>query len=65
MGALVEKRLISEGRNRADRDLSAPLRVTLDVAVPVLKLDSLDSQRLEAFCSFHPEMAGTYRARRL
>jgi hypothetical protein len=54
----VEKLLISEGRDRADRDLSAPRRVTLDVAVQVLKLDSLDIQRLKAFCSFHSGVTG-------
>jgi len=47
MGDLVEERLMREGCDRADRDLSAPLRVTLDVAVQVLKLDSLDIQRLK------------------
>jgi hypothetical protein len=36
-----------EGRDRADRDLSAALRVTLGVAVQVLKLDPLDIQRLK------------------
>ena len=48
MGDLVEERLMREGRDRADRDLSAPLRVTLDVAVQVLKLGSLDIQRLKS-----------------
>ena len=43
----MEERLLREGRDRADCDLSAPLRVTLDVAVQVLKLDSLDVQRLK------------------
>ena len=47
MGDLVEERIMRKGRDRADRDLSAPLRVTLDVAVQVLKLDSLDIQRLK------------------
>ena len=47
MGDLVEERLVREGRDRADRDLSAPLRVTLGVAVQVLKIDSLDIQRLK------------------
>ena len=47
MGDLVEERLLREGRDRADCDLSAPLRVTLDVAVQVLKLDSLDVQPLK------------------
>ena len=46
MGDLVEERLMTEDCDRADRDLSAPLRVTLGVAVQVLKLDSLDIQRL-------------------
>jgi hypothetical protein len=36
MGDLVEKRLTRERPDRADRDLSAPLRVTLSVAVQVL-----------------------------
>jgi hypothetical protein len=48
VGDLVEERLMREGRNRADRDLSAPLGVTLGVAVQVLKLDSLDIQRLKS-----------------
>src|SRR6516225_6443608 len=47
MGDLMEERLVRQGRDRADRDLSAPLRVTLGVAVQVLKLDSLDFQRLK------------------
>ena len=47
MGDLVEERLLRQGRDRADRDLSAPFRVTLGVAVQVLKLDSLDIQRLK------------------
>ena len=47
MGDLVEERLMRQGRDRADRDLSAPLRVTLDVTVQVLKLGSLDIQRLK------------------
>ena len=47
MGDLVEERLMREGCDRADRDLSAALRVTLGVAVQVLKLDSLDVQRLK------------------
>jgi hypothetical protein len=47
MGDLVEERLMREGCDRADRDLAAPLRVTLDVAVQVLKLDSPDIQRLK------------------
>jgi hypothetical protein len=47
VGDLVEERLMREGRDRADRDLSAPLRVTLGVAVQVLKLDSLDVQRFK------------------
>ena len=47
MGDLVEERLMRQGRDRADRDLSAPLGVTLNVAVQVLKLDSLDFQRLK------------------
>jgi hypothetical protein len=47
VGDLVEERVMREGRDRADRDLSAPLRVTLDVAVQILKLDSLDIQRLK------------------
>jgi hypothetical protein len=48
MGDLVEERLMRGGCDRADRDLSAPLRVTLGVAVQVLKLDSLDVQRLRS-----------------
>ena len=44
MGDLVEERLMREGCDRADRDLSAPLRITLGVAAQVLKLDSLDIQ---------------------
>ena len=47
MGDLVEERLMREDRDRADRDLSATPRVSLDVAVQVLKLDSLDIQRLK------------------
>jgi hypothetical protein len=47
MGDLMKERLMREGRDRADRNLSAPLRVTLGVAVQVLKLDSLDSERLK------------------
>ena len=47
MGDLVEERLMRKGRNRADRDLSASLRVTLGVAVQVLKLNPLDVQRLK------------------
>jgi hypothetical protein len=37
MGDLVKERLMREGREWADRDLSAPLRVTLDVAVQTSK----------------------------
>ena len=57
MSDLVEERLMREGRDRADRDLSAPLRVTLDVAVQVLKFDSLDVQRLKGllFVPFRDE----------
>jgi hypothetical protein len=47
MGDLVEERLVREGRDRADRDLSAPRSVTLGVAVQVLKLDSSDIQYLK------------------
>jgi hypothetical protein len=36
-----------EGRDRADRDLSAPLRVTLGVSVQVLELGSLYVQSLK------------------
>ena len=47
MGDLMEERLMRQGRDRADGDLSAPLRVTLDVAVQVLKLYALDVQSLK------------------
>src|SRR5215831_5385511 len=47
MGDLVEERLMRQGRDRTDCNLAAPLRVTLGVAVQVLKLDSLDVHRLK------------------
>jgi hypothetical protein len=47
VGEFVEKRFVRERRKRADGDLAASPGVTLRVAVQVLKLDALDTQRLK------------------
>ena len=67
MGDLVEERLMREGRDRAHRDLSAPPRITLCVAVQVLKLDSLDIQRLKGllFVQFRDDGRVVFLAFRL